>query len=136
MDFGADISGALGLRDAECDTLTKVSKSCVWESGVQTERLGTERPRMVSLSDYRQLLKDRPAKFSESDVFYRRGEGKERCRGCFHFFTNPESRSSNPVRQVCEIFRPRNDESVKPEWVCDFWTKNGSDFPLLERKTE
>ena len=82
---------------------------------------------MVSLSDYRQLLKDRPAKFSESDVFYRRGEGKERCRRCLHFFTGIS-------RSVCEIFRPPNDESVKPEWVCDFFTKNGESFPLLEKR--
>ena len=84
---------------------------------------------MVTLAQYRALLKDRPEKFSQADVFYRRGEGKERCRGCIHFFTSIR-------RQTCEIFRPCNDESVKPEWVCDFWTKNGSDFPLLERKAE
>ena len=82
----------------------------------------------VSKDAYKRIIENRPFKFSVDEVNYRESEGDEECKGCVHFFERVKDKF-----HVCEIFRPtKGDESVDPEFVCDFWTENNEDFPLLE----
>lgn len=85
----------------------------------------------VSFPEYEELLSDRPEKFSQEEVNYREAEGEEKCKLCFHFFTQ----GGGDRRTVCEIFRPSGeDESVNPGYVCDFFTKDSKEYPLLEEE--
>lgn len=83
----------------------------------------------ADLEDYTKLLADRPAKFDEKEVNYRESTEKEKCGRCFHLF----SRRLDKFK-VCEIFR--NDEvdedGINPNYVCDFFTRDGESFPLLQ----
>ena len=86
----------------------------------------------ATLEDYTKLLSDRPAKFDDSEVDYRESQGKEKCGRCLHLF----SRKLDSLN-VCEIFR--NDEvdndGIDPEYVCDFFTRDGEIFPLLKEES-
>lgn len=83
---------------------------------------------MKSLEAYKELVEDRPRKWSEEDVNYRKAEGKEECERCIHFFERRIDKFG-----VCELMRSeRTDEDgVNPEWTCSFFTKDGKTFPLL-----
>lgn len=82
----------------------------------------------VSLREVKKQLADRPKKFNERDVDYRRANGSNhRCLTCEHFFRSKS-------RNVCELFRPTGDTetktvSVRGDWVCDFWTGDGIRYP-------
>jgi len=76
---------------------------------------------------YFRIVENRPFKFSAEEVNYRDGEGEEICRTCQHFFERVIDKF-----HTCEIFRPKDDASVEAEYVCDFHTVDGEEFPLLE----
>jgi hypothetical protein len=81
---------------------------------------------MVSITEYQSLLEDRPEKFTPEDVEYRDSDlMTQRCVRCVHFFQRSVDQFS-----TCEIMRPEKDESVDPDYVCNFFTKNGEQFPL------
>lgn len=92
------------------------------ESGRVAE---TKRP---TFRDYTRMLADRPPKFSAEQVNYRKGKEPHDCDECVHFYQSEGAR-----RSVCEIFRPEGDESVKPDWVCDWFSDDGVRFPLLPK---
>lgn len=83
----------------------------------------------ADLDDYTKLLADRPAKFDESEVDYRESAGREKCGRCLHLYLRQLDQF-----HVCEIFR--NDEvdnnGIDPNYVCDFFTRDGEVFPLLQ----
>ena len=88
----------------------------------------------VTLEAVKRQLADRPEKFNERQVNYRPAEFSEeearRCSKCEHFFRSKS-------RAVCEIFRPTGDTATKTvnvryDWRCDFWTKDGISYPLVE----
>lgn len=81
----------------------------------------------VSKSAYDRLIETRPYKFSVDEVDYREAEGDEHCSDCVHFFERVKDKF-----HTCEIFRPtKGDESVNPDYVCDFFN-DGESFPLLD----
>jgi hypothetical protein len=81
----------------------------------------------VSFSEYTALTRDRPSKFNQEEVNYREAEGEEHCAGCLHFYIGKVA-----GRNVCEILRVQPEESIKPDWVCDFYTENGTEYPLFK----
>lgn len=82
----------------------------------------------VSKDSYFRLIENRPYKFDESEVNYRKSDAEERCGKCFHFF----ERLADGFN-VCEIFRPtKGSESINPKFVCQFFTEDGEEFPLLK----
>jgi len=87
----------------------------------------------VSKESYDRLVSNRPFKFDEAEVNYRSGHtGHEQCEGCAHFF----QRKADDFG-VCEIFRPtRGKEEVRPNFVCDFFTEDGEEHPLLTEPDE
>lgn len=85
----------------------------------------------MSKSLYDRLIEDRPFKLDEQEVNYRDAEGEEKCMNCIHFF----NRNVDEFH-TCEIFRPKDDASVNPKYVCDFFSVDGIEFPLLETKSE
>jgi hypothetical protein len=86
---------------------------------------------MVSKALYDRLIEDRPFKLAESEVNYRLAQGEECCENCIHFYTRQVDKF-----HTCEIFRPKDERSVVPEYVCDFFSADGEEFPLLEPKTD
>lgn len=83
---------------------------------------------MPSLDDYKGMIEDRPEKFDKHEVVYREAEGKECCGKCLHFF---ERRIDG--YGVCEILRLPDNTPIEPDYVCDFFTKDGDSFPLRPR---
>lgn len=84
----------------------------------------------VSKDTYLRVVENRPFKLDRTEVNYRDAEGDERCDGCQHFYTRKIDGYA-----VCEIFRDieKDDElPIKPTYVCDFFTVDGSEFPLLD----
>ncbi len=81
----------------------------------------------VSKEAYNRLTENRPYKFDAKEVNYRDADGDEKCAGCLHFYTRKVDGF-----HTCEIFRPADDSSVDPAYVCDFHSVNGTDFPLLD----
>jgi hypothetical protein len=81
----------------------------------------------VSKSLYDRMIADRPLKFDADEVAYREAEGESSCSQCVHFFTREADK-----HHTCEIFRPDEDKSVNPNFVCDFFSKDGEEFPLLD----
>jgi hypothetical protein len=82
----------------------------------------------ISFDSYRRLIENRPFKFDEEEVNYRKSTGEEKCGGCAHYFTRALDKFG-----VCEIFRPtEGEESVLANYVCDFHNVNGEDYPLLQ----
>ena len=90
---------------------------------------------MKTLSDYLELIDDRPKKFSEAEVHYIPApEGSAiRCAACLHYF-----RRAIDGFTTCEIMRSdRTDrEGVFPDWRCAFQTVDGTVFPLLDAEEE
>jgi hypothetical protein len=88
---------------------------------------------MVTLDEYREIVADRPEKFSAEEVGYEEApEGSAlRCAACLHYF-----RRAIDGFTTCEIFRSEetDTEGVKPDWRCRFYTVDGQVFPLLEEK--
>lgn len=80
---------------------------------------------MMSFAEYQELIADRPEKAEPDAVNYRDAEGKERCSRCIHFFQSKD-------RAVCEIMRPEDEEDVEPNYVCNFYTFDGEEFPLQD----
>jgi len=81
----------------------------------------------ISKESYLRLIENRPYKFDTGEVSYREGDGEKRCKNCLHFF----ERVIDKFR-TCEIYRASDDESIDPEYVCDFHTVDGVSFPLLD----
>jgi hypothetical protein len=84
---------------------------------------------IATLKDYQQLMEDRPEKFTAEEVNYRAADSDHRCDTCMHFYTRYLDR-----HHTCEIFRPDDDASVRPEYTCSFQTPDGDQFPLLEAR--
>ena len=83
----------------------------------------------VEFESYERLLKNRPFKFSGDEVNFRAGENDARCDQCIHFFKRKLDGFT-----VCEIFRPEeeSEEAVAPNYVCDFFTTDGEEYPFQE----
>jgi hypothetical protein len=86
---------------------------------------------MVTLEDYQAVLDDRPFKFTAKQVGYNKapeGSGMT-CSGCLHYY-----RRAIDGFSVCEIFRSdeTDQEGVRPDWRCGFWTLDAQVHPLLE----
>lgn len=84
----------------------------------------------VTKSLYDRMIADRPLKFNAEEVAYRDSVEEEKeayCHSCIHFFTRKVD-----GHNTCEIFRPDEDKSVDENYVCDFFSKDGENFPLLE----
>jgi hypothetical protein len=85
----------------------------------------------VSKDMYLRVIRNRPFKFSGEEVNYRDSEYEDECCGeCFHFYTRNKDGYA-----VCEIFRDvskKDEQPVKDQYVCDFFTEEGEEFPLLE----
>jgi hypothetical protein len=89
----------------------------------------------VSKNLYDRLIANRPFKLSAEEVSYEEAKKRSkysflqkddpRCETCIHFFTRKVD-----GHNTCEIFRPEDDESVEPEYVCDFHSIDGKEFPL------
>ena len=82
----------------------------------------------VTKSLYDRMIADRPLKFNEEEVNYRKArfDSDDICENCVHFFTREVDQ-----HHTCEIFRPDDDESVDAAYVCDFFSKDGETFNLL-----
>ena len=85
---------------------------------------------MLTLTEYHDLMSDRPDKASPDEVGYSpKPKYKETCDDCVHFFRGKVAR-----RNTCEIMRPSSDtESVAPMGWCWFWSDNYTTFPLLDK---
>jgi hypothetical protein len=84
----------------------------------------------VSFSEYEKMLADRPTKFSQEQVNYRKAEdvGKA-CQYCIHFY----QQVAGEKRTVCEILRLEPEGPIDPEWVCDFTSRDGKEYPYQEK---
>lgn len=80
----------------------------------------------VSKESYLRLIENRPYKFDEDEVSYRDAKSEEACQNCIHFFERVTDKF-----HTCEIFRPTDDSPVDQDYVCDFHTVDGEEFPLL-----
>jgi hypothetical protein len=88
----------------------------------------------VSKESYLRLLENRPYKFDAEEVDYRDAivdakydflqTDEPRCETCVHFYTRKVD-----GHNTCEIFRPADDSSVEPEYLCDFWTDGKETTP-------
>lgn len=89
----------------------------------------------ITKADYDDMMADRPEKFTPEEVGYRKApRGSEyRCENCMHFYMRQVDRF-----HTCEIFRsPEVDErGVDLKYLCDWWTKDGEDFPLVRKEAE
>ena len=80
----------------------------------------------ISFAQYEALLKDRPQKFSVEEVNYRDADNlQQRCERCIHYYQRVRDNYG-----TCEILRPADDEPVDPDYVCDFFTPDGVQYPL------
>lgn len=85
---------------------------------------------MATMKEYEAMVADRPEKFDAEEVNYRDSEKPaQKCGRCLHLF---ERRLDG--LKTCEIFR--SDETgvdgVDDSYVCQFFTRDGKDFPLYE----
>jgi hypothetical protein len=80
----------------------------------------------VSFEEYEKLVENRPEKLTAEQVNYRKAEdpGQE-CEHCLHFY----KQVAGEQRTTCEILRLEPEASIDPEWVCDFMTRDGSEYP-------
>src|ERR1700684_4200065 len=72
------------------------------------KKRGSQPEGRVSFSEYTALTRDRPSKFNQEEVNYRKAEGEEICSGCIHFYKGKAA-----GRNVCEILRTSPEESIK-----------------------
>ena len=90
---------------------------------------------MVTLSRYLKVIDDRPYKLNAEQVGY--GPAPEgsvlRCNSCVHYF-----RRAIDGFAVCEIFRDKetDENGVRPDFRCAFWTVDSDVHPLLEEPKE
>jgi hypothetical protein len=84
---------------------------------------------LATFEQYQEMIEDRPPKFQQDQVNYREADGEEQCSRCVHYFIGAVA-----GRNVCEILRTVPEESIEPDWVCDFVTADGETFPLLGKK--
>jgi hypothetical protein len=85
----------------------------------------------LTQKEYEELVADRPKKFSPDDVNYREADGNQkRCGKCIHFYVRLADRLT-----TCEIMRSdeTDENGVDPEFVCDFFTKDGEEFPMQRK---
>lgn len=84
--------------------------------------------KLATLDEYKQLMADRPQKFTADEVDYRRADGDMICAKCTHFYERRTDKHG-----TCEIFRSPevDDKGVSPYFVCDFYSTDGETFPLL-----
>ena len=82
-----------------------------------------------SRKPYEEMMADRPEKFSPEDVDYRKGTGGEICGRCLHFYERKIDRYG-----VCEILRLEDDAPIEETKVCDYYTHDGKNFPLLDKE--
>jgi hypothetical protein len=82
-----------------------------------------------TIADYNHLIDDRPEKWLPDSVHYRPSDGEEKCRRCLHFYTRKLDGFG-----VCELIRDADtdEDGVDGDNVCDFYTQDGENFPLLE----
>lgn len=77
---------------------------------------------------YDELLSAQVEKFTPEDVNYRDSENdREQCRKCIHYLVRRVDGFS-----LCEIVRPEDNDPIDPDYVCQFFTKDGEKFPLLK----
>jgi hypothetical protein len=79
----------------------------------------------ATIHEYDAMMLDRPVKFNPEQVGYGESDGEMKCGGCLHYYTGVTAK-----RSVCEIMRPPGDD-VDADNVCEFWTKDGVNFPKL-----
>jgi hypothetical protein len=85
---------------------------------------------MATMKEYEAMVSDRPEKFDAEEVNYRDSEKtNQKCGRCLHLF----ERKLDGLK-TCEIFRSdvTDEEGVDEDYTCDFFTRNGTDFPLYE----
>lgn len=76
--------------------------------------------------EYKSLMEDRPEKLDEESVKFRDSMGRRRCGNCINHF-----KRSVDDYGVCEVVRPSDPEEVTVDSLCDLWTSDGKNFPLL-----
>ena len=69
----------------------------------------------VSKEAYLRLVENHPYKFDTKEVNYREGEDEDVCRTCVHLYERVTDKF-----YVCEIYRPESEDSIDPEFTCDF----------------
>lgn len=82
---------------------------------------------MMSMRQYRALMRDRPHKAGAFAVDFtvNAPDPSMRCGNCVHLFHSLIAKKS-----TCEIFRGRGSEHAVPSsGSCRFWTKDGIHFP-------
>lgn len=82
------------------------------------------------MDDYWELLGDRPRKFDQHAANYHRATNQYRCDQCTHFF----EREIDSYK-VCEVVRPvekGEEQKILPEFTCQFFTRDGKQFPLYK----
>lgn len=79
---------------------------------------------IVSKELYDRLMENRPFKLSASEVNYGESDSDNRCDNCVHFYTRVVDDF-----HTCEIFRPSDDETVEPSYVCDYWNDGTNSEP-------
>jgi hypothetical protein len=93
----------------------------------KTGNLHGEEDMAKSRRHYDELMLDRPEKFSPEDVDYRESDGKEKCAKCVHLFERFVDGFT-----TCEVMSPEDDSAIDMQNVCDFFTTDGTRFPLLK----
>lgn len=87
----------------------------------------------IGLAEMLELYDERPKKFSAEQVGYEVApEGSAmRCASCLHYY-----RRATDGFAVCEIFRSEetDEDGVKPDWRCKFWSSDPGQVPLLEEE--
>jgi hypothetical protein len=61
-------------------------------------------------------MQNHPVKLNEEESNYLDSEGEEKCGNCFHFYTRDVDKY-----RVCELVRLKDEASIDPSYVCDFW---------------
>ena len=84
----------------------------------------------VSKDLYDRIVADRPFKLSADEVNFREGGSEAHCRGCVHYYVRKADGFT-----VCEIYRPEDDAMIPADGVCDFFSEDGENFPLLKPET-
>lgn len=84
----------------------------------------------VSFADYEKMLADRPEKFTAEQVGYRKADevGKQ-CGQCIHLYKEVVG----DQRTVCEILRLDPEDSINPEFVCMFTSRDGVEYPYVKK---
>lgn len=77
---------------------------------------------------YKAIIADRPEKLDGEEADYRRADVPAmRCGRCLHFFERRVDAFG-----VCELVRLEDDSPIKQNFVCDYYTDDGNNFPLMK----